>query len=150
MEENIFSEYYPYVFLVAGIIFIAFSIFWESKNSNLKQTGICVEGIIFDQDIEQSFKWGLDTSNNYTSVKDKITIRFLTKKQEWITGTIAQGFRLFYNGQYKDGEKINVYYDLHNPSNFYVDTKQSETTGRLISGLVGLLFFIIGLYQLFI
>ena len=112
----------------------------NSKRSKLKQTGIPVDGIIVERDI----------GNSYYLVKDKITIRFVTLNQEWITALIDQDFQVSYTGQYKEGETVKVYYDKDNPSNFYVDTKQSELKGKLIAAVVGLAFVLCGLYELFV
>lgn len=148
MDQSIFSEYYPYLLLLAGLVILAIAMFWESQNSKLKQTGICVEGIVFEQDVESSFRLSFSEPDHYRSIKDKVTIRFVTKKQEWITAPIKQDFSVFYTGQYKDGDKVVVYYEEKNPSNFYVDSKQSETIVRIIAALLGLMLTIAGLYLL--
>lgn len=149
MIENIFAEYYPYFSLTGGVILIAFAVLRESKNSELKQNGICTEGIIYEQGYENNRRV-LPEEYSYSSVKDEITVRFLTEKQEWITGIIKQDFRMFYKGQYKDGESVVIYYDRENPGNFYVDSKQSETIVRLVFGIAGIVFAFTGLYQLII
>ena len=59
-----------------------------------------------------------------------------------------QGFQFFYTGQYKDGEKVKVFYNKEDPYHFYVDSKQSEMFGRIIGAVIGLVIIIIGLYQL--
>lgn len=102
------------------------------------------EGIIFDQDENDFSFYAADAS------KTKIVIRFVTQREEWITGVMNQDFQVLYTGQYKNGDKVKVYYDEKVPSNFYVDTKQPEWLGRLILGITGLVFALIGLYQLFI
>ena len=80
---------------------------------------------------------------------DKVTVRFVTKNKEWITGNLKQEFAIFFTGQYKIGESVEVYYDPKNPSDFFVDTKQSGKTGRLLLAAIGVIFFLIGVYQLF-
>lgn len=93
-------------------------------------------------------------SNNTSSIgdnlniKDKVIVRFVTQNKEWITGDINQEFAAFFTGQYKEGQSVDVYYDPEKPSDFFVDTKQSETVSRVIFAAVGLSFSIIGLYQL--
>jgi len=145
------NEYLPYVFLLIGLALIGFAAFARSINSDLKQTGILVEGIIFEQDNGSiTFSFG-DTTNNSSSVNDKVSVRFVTlEKQEWITAPIDQGFQFFYSGQYKNGERVNVYYDKNNPYNFYIDTKQSELIGKILFAIIGIIFLIIGLYRLFV
>lgn len=148
MNES-FAAYQPYIFLTAGLISLTISVFWNSKKNELQETGIPADGIIFEQDFENSINFS--TKDSYSSpIKDKIIVRFLTQKQEWITGAIKQDFQFFYTGQYKDGDAVKVYYDKDNPSNFYVETKQSELTGRLVVGAAGLIFIIVALYQIFI
>ena len=148
MLHDIFNEYQPYIFLLIGIALIVYSCFHKSTTGKLKETGIPVEGIIYEQSS------GNDSSGmfgNSSNLKNKITVRFVTQDQDqlWITGVMNQDFAGFYTGQYKEGETVKVYYDKDNPTNFYVDTKQSETLGRIVFGLSGLAFIILGLYKLF-
>lgn len=147
MSNNIVSEYLPYLFLGMGLMAIAVSILYTSKNVNLKTNGISVEGIVYEQDYENTSFFSASDIDS-PNIKDKITVRFLTRKDEWITGAIKQDFALFYN-QYKDGETVKVYYQEDNPSNFYVETGQSEFLGRLFIAFVGLVFTICGLYKIF-
>ena len=140
MNQTFFAEYQPYIFIATGLLVLGFSVFSESGKSILKKTGVPVDGIIFEQDYSNN------SGSTYT--KDKISVRFVTQTLEWITGTIEQDFQTFYTGQYKNGETVKVYYDKDNPSNFYIDTKQSELIARIVIGLVGLLFSFIGIYGL--
>jgi len=139
MDQINFNQYLPYALLLGGLILTAFACFFVSKKSNLKQTGIAVEGIVFDQGRSND----IDFNHN-----DKIIIRFVTKKQEWVTGPIDQDFQLFYTGQYKNGDHVKVFYNPAAPSEFYVDTKQSELITRLVGGLIGICLSTIGLYQI--
>lgn len=141
------NEYIPYILITIGIVALVFSIFQKSSQKNLKDSGVLVEGIIFNQDFDNS---SLSFDNYARHVKDKITIRFVTKNGEWITEDIKQDFGVFYSGQYKNGDKVNVYYNKDNPKKFYVDIKQSELIGKLVFALVGLVLISIGLFQLFI
>lgn len=142
------TDYQPYIFIAIGLIAFVISVFWQSTNSKLKKTGILVDGIVFEQGYYNSF--GRSTDNSSTFIKDKITVRFVTQTGEWITGVIKQDFAIFFNGQYKNGDTIKVHYNKDNPSDFYVDTKQSEFMSRLLICLVGLTFLLIGLYRLFV
>ncbi len=80
---------------------------------------------------------------------NKVTVRFVTKEQEWITGEMKQEFAIFFTGQYKAGETVDVYYDPAKPSNFFIETGQSENKARLFIAAIGMIFCLIGLYQLF-
>jgi hypothetical protein len=146
MNQDMFVEYQPYIFLAIGLIVLAISVFWVSEKSKLKQTGILVKGIVFEQGVDKNYNHSFDNS----SVKDKIVIRFVTQNQESITGIIKQDFAIFYTRQYKTGETVEVYYDKDNPSNFYVASKQSDFLGRLIGSLAGLIFVLFALYKIFL
>lgn len=136
-----------WIFLVVGLGISLYGLLVKSKTDNLKTTGVKTKGIIFDQDHESQFSIG---SGINSTAKDKITVRFVTETQEWITGDIKQSFALFYTGQYKPGEEIDVYYDKSNPNNFYIDTNQSDFIGRLVIILVGLSLISYAVYNLFI
>lgn len=120
-------------------------IFYKSNNKNLEKTGERCEGIIFKLDYSNSF--GSDT--NSSSTKDKITVRFVTnKKEEWITEDLKTDFMISYTGQYKEGDKVAVIYNPENPSEFTIETKQSQTIGKLVLFFVGLIFVGAGIYEL--
>jgi len=143
MTQDNYIQYLPYLFLAIGLIAIAFSVLYVSKKSKLKQTGICVAGIIFKQEINYN-----QSSDNSSLSNDKITVRFVTQKKDWVTGKIDQDFQFIYLGQYKDGDPVKIYYDEQDPSSFYVDTKQSEIIGRVLIATIGLAFLAIGLFKL--
>ena len=146
MELTTLNTYLPFIFLGIGSVSIAIAIFLKSSKSSLKETGIEVEGIIFKQERNTNFSIQIDDSSS--SINNRITVRFVTKKQEWITEVIKQDFQLFYTSQYKDGNTIKIFYDESNPSNFFVDTKQSEFIVRIMFSIVGLVFISIGLYKI--
>jgi hypothetical protein len=133
-----FTQYLPYALLTFGLISIVKSCFYVSKKSNLKEIGIPVDGIVFTQ-----------SGDSVDDVNKKVEIRFVTKNQEWITGPINQDFQIFYTGQYKDGDHVKVFYNPAAPTEFYVDTKQSELIPRILGGLTGICLILIGLYQIF-
>jgi hypothetical protein len=98
---------------------------------------------VFKQDYQPNTRISYDSP----LIKDQIFIRFLTLKNEWITAPINQEFATFYSSQYKDGEKVTVYYDKDDPSIFYVSTKQSQFLGRFFLAFLGLFFILIGVYK---
>lgn len=126
------------------MIALLYALLKKATKVELKKTGIQVEGIVYKQDYQPN---NYITSINEPLINNKIFIRFLTLKQEWITAPIDQEFATYYFEQYKDGERVCVYYDKTNPSNFYISTKQSELGGRLFIACFGLLFILIGLYK---
>jgi hypothetical protein len=87
-------------------------------------------------------------TGDIASVRDKITVRFLTKKQEWITADIPVDGSVFYTGQYKAGDKIKLLYNPGNPRDFVVLTKQLPGLALLIVIVAGFLFLGIGVYMI--
>jgi hypothetical protein len=134
------------IFCLLGLVLITISIFASSTDKKLKEVGITVDGIIFSLS-EGSNR--IDSGNYVTNVKDKITIRFLTTDNVWITGQLKTNFLIAYTGQYKEGQSVKVTYDPQNPSNFMIVSKQSEKIGRLLFAVVGLLFLITGIFKYF-
>ncbi len=144
MTAGIYKEIFHYAFLVFGFGVMAYAFLKDSPKSKLKESGLEAIGIIFAQD--RDYKAFRLLNSNW--VNDTITVRFVTEKNEWISGEIDQPFQMFYNWQYKDGEKVKVYYDKDNPENFFVDTKQSELLGRISVALIGLSFAASGIYYI--
>jgi Protein of unknown function (DUF3592) len=147
MQDFDFKQWEPFLFLLIGLVAFLIPIIKKNRSISLKETGERVEGIIYE--LEQNTNHHSDADHT-SSVMDKVTVRFVTKKEEWITAEIKQPFTLFFTGQYKPGDRIDVYYDPINPSNFYVDTKQSELIARVIIAIVGLFFCLIGIYKLYV
>ena len=145
MEDFNWKEFQPYILLLIGLISLSIASFKKSLKANLKKTGQKAEGIIFAQEHATNDQ---SSFTEYSNIKDKISVRFLTLDNQWITGVINQEFASFTTNQYKDGEVVDVYYDQSNPKRFYVDTKQSEEKARLIFAAVGIIFSGIGLYQI--
>ena len=132
------------IFLFIGIICIAIAIFATSDNKKLKASGLTADGIIYA--LEQN-----SNQNKFDSyarnVNDKITVRFLTKDDVWITEQVKTNSIISFTGQYKAGEHVRVIYNPANPSEFMIESKQSEIIGRLVIGVAGLAFLIFGIYQ---
>lgn len=145
MNAGLYNEFVYYAFMAFGAGATAYAIFKDSPKSKLKENGLEAEGIIFTQDRE--YKMFRVLNSNY--INNNITIRFVTEKKEWITGEIDQPFQMFYIWQYKNGEKVKVYYDKDNPSLFFVDTRQSELIGRISVAFTGLNFAAVGIYYTF-
>lgn len=149
MDNANFNQYLPYVFLVIGLVLICISIFAKSYKAGLKETGVPVEGIIFEQ-TRENFTVSVADTDNSSNVNDKITVRFVTLEEKlWITAPIDQGFQFFLTGQYKIGDKVDVYYDKMNPYNFYVDMQTTDKIGKIVFGVAGVIFLAIGVFNLF-
>ncbi|HEY0752010.1 MAG TPA: DUF3592 domain-containing protein [Chitinophagaceae bacterium] len=145
MEDFNIKELQPYIFILIGLGSTLLAIFKKSTTGNLKSTGQKTEGIVY------ALGQNLDTNTSYTqnfNIKNKVTVRFLTMDKQWITGDLKQEFAAFFTKQYKEGERVEVYYDPEKPTNFFVDTKQSEKAARIIVATVGIVLVSAGLYQL--
>jgi hypothetical protein len=145
MEDFNIKELQPYIFIIIGLGCVLLAIFKKSDKANLKQTGQKAEGIIYALGQNDN---STSTFTKNSNIKDKVTIRFLTLDKQWITGDLKQEFAAFFSNQYKEGDAVEVYYDSKQPSHFFVDTKQSERTSRIIFAGVGIVFSSIGFYQL--
>ncbi|MGB4771805.1 MAG: DUF3592 domain-containing protein [Chitinophagaceae bacterium] len=124
--------------ITIGCIMIAVSLLNSDTDKALIKTGKYAEGIIFEQDVNT------DTSS-YANTNP--VVRFTTEDKTWITGRIKQNISVSYTGQYKDGEKVAVYYDPEDPSRFYVASKQSPTIARILMLVIGLSLVTYGIYQ---
>lgn len=144
MEDFDLKVFQPYLFLLIGLGSVLLALFKKSSKAILKATGHKAEGIIYALDRCPNQSSDTETSN----IKDKVTVRFLTKDQKWITADIRQDFAAFYSKQYQLGETVEVYYDPKDPTSFIVDTKQSEVMARGGFVLIGAIFCVVGLYQL--
>jgi hypothetical protein len=130
-----------FFFIILGIVLMVVSFVNQDYHKELMKTGKYAEGIVFDQSVRT------DTSSSTNSLLNtEIVIRFTTEDKTWITGTMNQTFSTFFTGQYKVGQKVDVYYDPEKPSRFFVHTKQSPILARVLMFVVGLFFLLSGLY----
>lgn len=134
-DEFIPDKYKPYYLFAGGIILIYGALFFKSKKNGLVEAGVETEGIVFSQD-------------GVLDISRSTTVRFVTENMEWITGKIDQDFQLSYISQYKNGDKVKVYYDKNNPYDFYITTKQNHQKGRIWIAIVGLAVIGFGMYLL--
>ena len=145
MESLHLGQYQPYIVLAFGIVLMLVSLFYQSKPKLMEKTGERCEGIIFQLGYSNSLGPDMTGSN----LKDKVTVRFVTKNKEWITQDLHSDFMTFYTGQYKEGDKVVVIYNPENPSEFMAETKQSPRTARLVFVFAGLVLVGIGIYEIF-
>lgn len=145
MELLNFAAYLPYTHISIGIILILVSAFYKSGAERLAKTGKRCEGIIF--------KLNYSDSNSYnesdTRTKNKITVRFVTQKEEWITGDLNTDFMITWTGQLKEGQAVPVLYDPNNPADFTIETKQSPQLVKIIFVFAGVILTAVGVYKLF-
>lgn len=145
MNSLSFTPSLPYIFIIFGIIFIMVAVFSKSGANKLAQTGEHCEGIIFKLGYKENITF--DRSDSIT--KDKITVRFVTKRQEWITEDLNTNFMITWAGQFKEGQKVQVLYDPNNPSDFTILNNQSPRLTKLIFILTGSICLAIGVYKFF-
>jgi hypothetical protein len=145
MDSLNFTPFLPYTFILVGIVFILIAAFSKSGATRLAQTGEHCEGIIF--------KLGYKEGNTFDKIdsitKDKITVRFVTKKQEWITEDLNTDFMITWAGQFKEGQKVQVLYDPNNPSDFSILNNQSPRLVKMVFILAGSISLAIGVYKFF-
>lgn len=132
------------ILLLLGLAFITISLYTTSAYKKLHKSGRSAEGIIFKLESGDTFTGTSDFSGN---AKNIITVRFLTSESLWITGQVKSQFLISYTGQYKEGEKVQVKYNPDQPAEFILETRQSETTGRIIVFAAGLIMMASGIYQ---
>ena len=148
MLETISNKLFALLFFVGGIVSLIYYLIErkKQKNNTIKETGVLTEGII--SNLEKSPSSNNSFENNNLEVMDKVTINFKTKKNESITTELKQNLAIFYTGQYKIGEKIELYYNPTNPKQIYVETKQSESNSSLLIIGVSFVLILIGLFLL--
>ncbi len=129
---------------IIGLAFIAISFLTTSDHKKLSGSGIKTEGIIFKLEEDH---YPVSSADFSGKLKDKVTVRFLTKNNIWITGQAKKQFLLSYTGQYQEGEKVMLKYDPEQPSVFIIETRQSETIARILVAITGLILVVVGIYQ---
>jgi Protein of unknown function (DUF3592) len=136
----------PFIFIVLGLVAVVFALRKSTKNEHLKKNGLKTEGIIFQVDIQNASS----ADSELNSTEQNVLVRFTTNADEWITEPISQDHAISFAGQYKQGDKLIIYYNPTNPKEFYVDSKQSEFIGRLVPAILGLIIIGIGLFKLLV
>jgi len=143
MEALNFTQFLPYILILAGLLIICIAVFSKSSAKRLAITGEYCEGIIF----KLGYKEGNDFNRSDSITKDKITVRFVTKKQEWITEDLHTDFMITWPGQFKEGQKVQVIYDPDNPSDFTISNNQYPKMAKGAFILAGLICVAIGVYK---
>ena len=141
----LFQSIVPYIFILLGIALILFPFVVKPAIERLAKSGERCEGVVFQLDYKSKV---IDMMHEDTITKDKITIRFVTQKQEWITADLDTSFMLLYPGRFKEGDTVPVIYDPNNPSDFTIETKQSPGMMKILLALAGAAFLLVGVYKL--
>jgi len=134
----------PYIFILIGIAMITVPFLSKPTAERLKNIGERCEGIIF----ELGYKGRSGPMSNDSIMKDKITIRFVTLEQEWITEDLNTDFIPLYYNQFKEGDKVMVVYDPKNPKDFTIETKANPKQFKFILSIAGVVFVGVGVYKL--
>jgi Protein of unknown function (DUF3592) len=116
------------ILILVGIAFVVISFILKGRKERLIQTGIPVEGIVFD----------FAPGNNNDSAHEYPIIRFVTLREEWITKV--------YHVRYpksilKEGQKVAVYYNPDNPSDFVLALQLDKWILTLIM-FAGIIFIL--------
>lgn len=139
-----------FVTIAIGMGCILYSALANAFRKLFLTKGEVVQGIIFDVEttIRTQISLG-NTDDNFWNA-EKVTIRFTTKKQEWITADLdsASGFIIRYSGQYKQGDKVLVIYKPDNPYDFYVVNPKINDKDQIIFAIAGFVFIGVGIYFL--
>jgi len=132
------------IFIFTGLACFAISVFAKTAHKKLSQSGLSAEGIIYKLELDN----GSSRANGFSGkLKDKITVRFLTRENVWVTGEAKSQFLIFFTGQYKEGDLVRVKYNPDQPAEFILESRQSETAGRVIGVVAGLILVVSGIYQ---
>lgn len=133
---------------IAGIILIAMALVIGPKRQYSFANALPAIGTVVELGIRQPrpFKFRRFSAPSYTQV----TIEFQTANNFIVRGDIDANFTLYYSGQYKLGDKINLLYNSDKPTEFIVTSLQSTKTARIIMLCTGLflLLTVIGMILL--
>lgn len=141
MENFQLSYIQSYFLILFGIGIILYAILKKNSKRDLFENGKKAEGIIFELRNKP-------IGTVFSNVKNIVIVRFVTDKLDWITGELKNDFPLFYSGQYKVGDKVDVLYDEKDPGNFIVITKQPEKRAKIFAFFIGLILMLVGIFQL--
>ena len=131
------------VFSLVGITLILIGIFAKQKPKFFFDNALQAEATVIDVGIRQTrpFKIRRFSEPAYTAV----TIEFMTKSCQSVQGDIDTNLTLFYSGQYKIGDKVNLLYNPEKPTEFIVTSLQSTKTTKLIMIVTGLFLMLTGI-----
>lgn len=150
MDDNSTYLVFCFIAIAIGMGCILYSALANVIRKLFLTKGEVVQGIIFD--VEPHMRTRFIIGNTYDDFNnaDKVTIRFTTKKQEWITADIesSSGFIISHRGKYKQGDKILVIYKPENPYNFYVVSHRVSEKEQIIFAIIGFVFIGVGIYFL--
>lgn len=131
------------VFSLAGIVLIVIVIFTKHKPQAFFHNALQTEGTVIDLSIGQPrpFKKRRFSEPAYTQV----TVEFMTTANQPVQVEIDTNLTLFYSGQYKIGDKVNLLYNSEKPTDFIVTSLQSTKTAKLIMIVTGLFLMLTGI-----
>ena len=136
--------------IAIGMGLILYSLLANAFRKLFLKKGEIVPGVIYDVEtvIQTRIAIG-DTYNDFRKA-DKVTVRFTTKKQEWITADLDRPFWWIIGrrGLYRQGERVLVIYQPGNPYNFEIVRLKTSETEKIVFAIAGLVFIAVGIYFL--
>lgn len=130
----------PLIILLIGLCFCLVYLFKKDKYEKLNEIGETVEGFVFETSDDIIINTSSDSSNTKAPI-----IRFITKKEEWVTEKSDIGFSY---GMLKPGKKVVVKYNPENPKEFMMEKPFSSFFILKIFLVIGLVFVCAGIFQL--
>ena len=124
------------ILFLIGIALTFYSVNKYFKGKSLLSKGIIVKGVVFKKERE------LNMSGEYETVE---TIRFLTKKDEWITEKLSPSLLSLRN----EGDKIEVIYKPEDPREFDINSSISLVLIPLASIAIGLTLILFSVSKYF-
>ena len=132
-----------YIFLIIGVVAIAGVLLKKGKLP--MKNAAKAEGVVFKNDAGAAVSFGNDSTR-----RTFVWIRFVTKAGEWITEELSFDNVCFtYTGQFKEGKKVNVIYNPHNPKEFLIDQHIGYESMKGIVIMIGMILIGVGLYSIF-
>lgn len=131
------------MFSLVGFTLVMIAMLTKQKPIAFFNNGLQAEGTITDLGVRQPrpFKKRRFSEPAYT----QITIEFITITGQQVQGDIDTNLGLFYSGQYKLGDKVNVLYNPDNPEEYVTTLSQSTKIARLIMIFTGLFLILTGI-----
>jgi hypothetical protein len=126
------------IYFIIGLVFIFLGNRNLGKRNRLMETGVEVEGIIFEFESNKELVSDANFSSKYP------VVRFVTTEGQWITKSTDIGLSTSF---FKEGEKIKVKYNPDNPDDFIITSSLFKWIPYTLIAL-GLIMVVAGLYSL--
>jgi hypothetical protein len=131
------------MFSLVGFTLVMIAMLTKQKPIAFFNNGLQAEGTITDLGVRQPRPFNKRRFSEPAFTQ--ITIEFLTITGRQVQGDIDTNLGLFYSGQYKLGDKVNVLYNPDNPEEYVTTSSQSTKIARLIMIFTGLFLILTGI-----